>query len=82
MNEENDKEGLAEFQALVSGITPLDQDKRHFRPPSKTKKQLAEKEVQIQADSYFSDVTSHYCQLTAYALVSGRCGRHGSQTSA
>ncbi|MEL4415957.1 endonuclease SmrB [Shewanella algae] len=56
MNEENDKEGLAEFQALVSGITPLNQDKRHFRPPSKTKKQLAEKEVQIQAGSYFSDV--------------------------
>ncbi|MFQ6370526.1 endonuclease SmrB [Shewanella sp. YIC-542] len=56
MNKELNKDELAEFQQFVEGITPLTQDKRHFRPPATSRKQLEVKEVQIQADSYFSDI--------------------------
>lgn len=56
MSKEPHKEGLAEFQQLVEGITPLPQDKRHFRPQVKTRQQLADKVVQLQATSYFSDI--------------------------
>ena len=56
MSKDPHTEGLAEFQRLVEGITPLPQDKRHFRPAVKTRQQLLEKAVQLQATSYFSDI--------------------------
>lgn len=55
MNKDDDKEGLAMFSALIDGIKPITQDKRHFRTPLKTKQEIALKEQQLHANSYFSD---------------------------
>ncbi|QUN07192.1 endonuclease SmrB [Shewanella yunxiaonensis] len=64
MNIKYDKDGLTEFQQLVEGITPFSQDKRHFKPPVKSRKQLIEKEVHNQADSYFSDIYQPLLPIT------------------
>ncbi|MCE9686833.1 endonuclease SmrB [Shewanella sp. AS16] len=55
MNKDHDPEGSAMFSALIEGIRPIKQDKRHFREPLKTKQQVEQKERQLHADSYFSD---------------------------
>ncbi|WMB74575.1 endonuclease SmrB [Shewanella oncorhynchi] len=55
MNKDDDKEGLAMFSALIDGIKPITQDKRHFRTPLKTKQEIELKEQQLHANSYFSD---------------------------
>lgn len=43
------------FSTLTKGIKPFKQNKHHFGTPQKDKQQLAEKEQQLDADSYFSD---------------------------
>lgn len=55
MNKDHDNEGLGLFSALIEGIKPIQQDKRHFREPLKSKREFEERERQIHADSYFSD---------------------------
>ena len=55
MNKEKHIEGMELFSALIEGIKPIEQNKRHFRAPLKTKQEFEEKERQIHADSYFSD---------------------------
>ncbi|MFG0457542.1 endonuclease SmrB [Shewanella mangrovisoli] len=55
MNKDDDKEGMAMFSALIEGVKPIAQDKRHFRTPLKTKQEIELKEQQLHADSYFSD---------------------------
>ncbi len=54
MNKEKDDD-LSLFSALTQGIKPLKQDKRHFKAPTKQKRELEEKTTQLHADSYFSD---------------------------
>ncbi|MGL5392079.1 MAG: endonuclease SmrB, partial [Shewanella sp.] len=41
MNKHDDKEGMAMFSALIEGIKPITQDKRHFRTPLKSKQEIA-----------------------------------------
>lgn len=43
------------FADLFGDVKPLAQDKRHFGTPLKTKVEVVEKAVQVEADSYFSD---------------------------
>jgi DNA-nicking Smr family endonuclease len=49
------QEGLEEFQALVDGIRPLTQDKKHFGTPVKTRAELEEQAPKLAASHYFSD---------------------------
>ncbi|GIU51098.1 endonuclease SmrB [Shewanella sp. 10N.261.52.F9] len=55
MNKSKDNDELALFAELTKGITPLQQNKRHFIAAPKDRKIIEEKEQQLHADSYFSD---------------------------
>ncbi|BDM63868.1 UPF0115 protein [Shewanella sp. NFH-SH190041] len=55
MNAKNTKDIPETFAELVGDIKPLQQDRRHFGTPLKTKVEMVEKAVQVESDSYFSD---------------------------